>query len=289
MKRALWSVLVASVGLVSVPARPARADLTKDQCVEANTSAQRLRLAGKLGAARAELRLCADPSCPAIVRDDCTLRIDEVGVAQPTIVFDVKDATGGDVADAKVTMDGAVLPGRLDGTARMVDPGEHVFTFEVAGSLPVKRTFVIKEGEKQRRERIVVAVASAASPVAPSSSPGLGTQRIAGIALGGAGIAGVAVGAVFGALAASAWSKQQADCGSSPCSATGHQSALNDHTTLTTDGAVSTAAFIVGGALLAGGTVLFLTAPRRAPSGTGFQVSPGLGPHEATLGLRGTF
>ena len=36
--------------------------------------------------------------------------------------------------------------------------------------------------------------------------------RVAGLAVGGAGVAGVVVGSVFGILTGGAWSKQQADC-----------------------------------------------------------------------------
>jgi hypothetical protein len=53
-------------------------------------------------------------------------------------------------------MDGKPLVGRLDGTAVAVDPGQHAFTFEVSGQPSVTKGFVLKEGEKLRRERVVI-------------------------------------------------------------------------------------------------------------------------------------
>jgi hypothetical protein len=112
-----------------------------------------------------------------MVRDDCARRLDELDKAQPTIVFEVKDASGRDVTDVKVTMDGKALTERLNGRPVPVDVGEHFFTFEVDVQPPVTltRTLVLAEGEKGRRERIVLgrARASAPAPVPPltHSSP----------------------------------------------------------------------------------------------------------------------
>jgi hypothetical protein len=142
---------------VAPPSPPAASgDVTKDQCIDANTKAQSLRRSGKLVATRAQLAICADPHCPAMVRDDCTQRLDDLERIQPTIVFDAKDGAGNDLSDVRVSMDGKPLVGRLDGTAVAVDPGPHAFTFEVSGQPSVTKGFVLKEGEKLRRERVVI-------------------------------------------------------------------------------------------------------------------------------------
>jgi hypothetical protein len=147
----------ASAGAGPPPPPPTTSgDVTKDQCVDANTKAQSLRRSRKLVAARAQLAICADPRCPAMVRDDCTQRVDELEKVQPTIVFDAKDGAGNDLSDVRVSMDGKPFVGKLDGTALAVDPGPHAFTFEVTGQPIVTRGFVLKEGEKLRRERIVI-------------------------------------------------------------------------------------------------------------------------------------
>ena len=99
---------VAATGIVFASG-PALADLTKDQCIDANGKGQELRREGSFAAARLQLRQCATPSCPAMVRDDCTRRLDELESAQPTILFDVKDATGTDLIDVRVSVDGQPL------------------------------------------------------------------------------------------------------------------------------------------------------------------------------------
>jgi hypothetical protein len=43
---------------------------------------------------------------------------------------------------------------RYTGTALVVDPGQHAFTFTVPGQEPVTRSFFIVEGVKDRHERI---------------------------------------------------------------------------------------------------------------------------------------
>lgn len=103
--------------------------------------------------AREQLRTCGDTSCPALIRDDCAKRLDEPERAQPAIVFDAKDGAGRDLSAVHVTVDGRPFAERLDGAALKVDPGEHVFVFTVPDEPPVSQTFVVKEGEKERRER----------------------------------------------------------------------------------------------------------------------------------------
>jgi hypothetical protein len=300
---ALAAVLVAA-GVVS---GPARADVTKSQCIDANTRGQELRRDGKLSAAGEAFRTCSVPSCPALLRDDCTRRLDEIEHAQPTIVFDAKDAGGRDLSAVKVTVDGKPLTERLTGAPLAVDPGEHVFTFEVAGQPPSSQTFVVKEGEKDRRERIVLGGGAAPAPTpsgpaqgpAPASPPassapppdeGMGTRKILGLTAAGLGVVGVGVGAVFGLMTSSQASQQKTDCASAT-SCKSHDAALSDHSSASTDGAISTASFIAGGVLLAVGGVLFFTGGHAAEPGatTALVVAPSVGPGGAGMLLKGEF
>ncbi len=280
--------LVASFGLFS---SVAFADVTADQCIDANAKAQGLARDGKLVASREQLVMCVDTHCPAIVRDDCARRLDELDRLQPTIVFDAKDAAGNDVLAATVKVDGRRLADKLDGSPLAVDPGAHAFTFEVAGQPPVTRTFVLREGEKGRNEHVVVGAGAsgAARPRSFDGVPrpdiarrGMGGQKVGALAIGGVGIAGIAVGSVFGVLASSAWNKSKSECSATSCPPDGHAQAVADHTTTVTFGTVSTVAFIAGGVLAAGGVVLFLTAPR-------VRIEPSLGPASAGVLMRGEF
>jgi hypothetical protein len=299
MRRAGFAAC-AIAALALLPAA-ARAEPTKAQCVDANSKGQALRRESKLAAARAQLEACSDPACPSLVRSDCTARLDELEKAQPTLVLDVKDRSGNDLTDVTVTVDGQPVASKLDGTAMRFEPGQHVFGFEASGFEPLTKTFVLKETEKGRRERIVLKrppkVATEPTPLPaippdqlePSPANGLGTQRWLGIAAAGVGLAGIVTGSIFGLMASSEWNAQQSACGS-PSSCPDHDGAVTHHANMTTDGAISTWTFIGGGALVAGGALLFLTAPRRyaAPS-SALVVSPGAGPRGVGLELTGRF
>ena len=222
-------VAACAVAAFTLAATSAHATPTKEQCIEANSQAQKLRREAKLASARQQLEACSDPSCPAMVRSDCTARLDEVQKAQPTLVLDVKSRGGDDLTDVKVAIDNQPFPVKLDGTAFPLDPGPHVFRFDAVGFEPLTKTFVLKETEKDRRERIVLKKAavlvSTPEATTPGSLPdtpgpveegprGLGAQRWLGIVAAGVGLGGVAVGSVFGLMASSEWSAQQSACAS---------------------------------------------------------------------------
>jgi len=251
-------------------ARPALAvDPTKSQCLSSNGSAQSLRASGKLREARAQLLTCAAKTCPRPVRRDCAEWLTEVDKAMPTIVFDVKDGGGNDLTAVVVELDAVVLVIQLDGTAIPVDPGQHVFRFSSEGLPTIDKTFVIQEGEKDRHEKIVLGAAPAtASPKSDVETPSSSgdTQRTAGLVIGGAGVVGLGIGAVLGIMAQGAWAGSQHQC-------PGACSAL-------TEANVATVGFIAGGALLAGGAVLYLTAPR-----VGVSVAPRIGGADVRLGV----
>jgi hypothetical protein len=286
-----WAVLpMVAAAVLASPL--ARADITKAQCIAANTDGQTARRDGNFTSAREKLRACSDVKCPALVRTDCTKRLDELQSVQPSIVFDAKDGTGTDVVAVKVTMDGLPFAEKLDGTSLELDPGEHVFVFEASGQPPVTQRIVVREGEKGRHEHVVVG--PAAPPPAPVAPPppaptGLGTNRTVGLALAGAGVAGLAVGTVFGLLAGSSWNASQSEC-ASPSNCPNRSQAVTDHDTTVTRATISTVGFIAGGALLAGGAVLFFTGGGFSfqPS-TGVLVAPSVAPHAASLDVVGRF
>ena len=291
-----WLALAFALG-----SRSASAEVTKDQCVDANTRAQSLRREGKFGPARDQLALCMNARCPEVVRDDCTQRFDELEGAQPTLVFDVKDSTGQDVLLVHVSIDGVRISEPLDGRALVVDPGEHAFTFDVPGEPPVTRRFVLKEGEKARRERIVVTTAASRTwpsdavtpkPSAEQAGPSPGTtQRTTGLVLSAAGLVGIGVGAVFGALTIDDSSNARSEC-RSPANCSNHAQAVVDHDRAVTAGTISTAGFLAGSAVFASGIVVWLTSPNRAepPSAlAAIRLSPSVAPSVAGLALTGGF
>ncbi len=286
----------------SAAARPAlAADPTTAECLSATESSLALRHQHKLRDARAKLLICSADSCPADIRNECIRRVAEIKTAIPTIVFEARDAAGNDLGAVKVTMDGEVLAERLDGSALSIDPGARAFTFATAGHPGVHKQFLIREGEKDRRERIVfdrsVAVAATSLPavrptptVTASSTPSVSaqseprpvdTQRKLALAAAGIGIVGLGVGIGFG-LASIFKHRDAVQACPGECA---DQNGVDLWNKARSDGTVSTVAFIVGTVGIVGGVVLWFT---DNPEGSGVaktEVGLGLG----SLQLKGVW
>jgi hypothetical protein len=289
------------------------ADSALSACIAANEASIQLRSDHKLLQARAQALKCAGDACPAVMRDVCKKRVDQVNAAIPKIVFDVKDAAGSDVA-AKVTVDGQPAVS-LQGAAIALDPGEHTFSFQAPGQPPVERSFILREGEQDRHERIVVGVpgpqSSARAAAGPSSSGsahdsspepppptvdqgahGWSGQRTAALVVGGLGVAGIVAGSVFGLMSRSAWSSSQSEC-PSPANCPQYGQAVRDHDSATSSAMISTIAFAAGAVGIAAGAVLWVTSPSAEAAGSAPRVSvrvaPAAGPKSAGVVVGGAF
>jgi hypothetical protein len=91
--------------------------------------------------------------------------------------------------------------------------------------------------------------------------PPSSTQRTIAIAVAGAGLAGLAVGAIAGAMSISSRSNAEQACPEATyqfrCPTT---QGTDDWNSATTAGNISTVGFVIGGAALAGAAVLWFTA-----------------------------
>lgn len=125
-----------------------------DECVDAYDGSQRARRAGRLLDARAQLLSCAQTQCPEAVSKQCTLWLREVTAAMPSVVFAVRDADGNDQSRVRVTEGERVLTERLDGRALELDPGEHLFHFELPSGVQVEKRVLLREGEKNRQVQV---------------------------------------------------------------------------------------------------------------------------------------
>ena len=286
MRRAIAGVVGLSAVLLSPWSRAA--EPTKEECVAANESAQDLRQAGKLHEARKLLTYCVSPSCPPAVRADCAERLKELEAVQPSLAFEVKDGAGTDLSAVRVTMDGQPLAARLDGSARPIDPGLHRFLFESEGFETTEKVLLVREGDKERHEHVVLEyVRTVAAP--PVTSPpvvpaavggdieapnGIGGRRILAFVVGGVGAAALAVGIGTGIAATSKHSTLQGECPHAPICPSSASGDLDSFHTLRT---ASTVTYVIGAAGLAGGGVLFLTAPSRKTSTPTAWVYPWMG------------
>lgn len=265
---------------------------TRNECVDANTQAQDLRRDNHLLKARAALLLCAQESCPGIVRKDCIQRLDEFEAIVPSIAFEVKDASGQDLSDVTVTMDNQPFLNHLDGTPIELDPGDHSFAFSAAGMKPKTLKLVVRQGDRGRREAVTLASTTEAAPpmkralepegppsnVEPTAAPTRKVLAWTAVAVGGAGLV------LGGVTAGLAISKKKTidhadDCQQNHCDPR-ESSLVNQYNQFRT---VSSIGFIAGGVIAATGVVLLLTAPHSPEPRAALWVGVG------SLGLVGKF
>jgi len=229
-------------------------------CIDASDRGQSLRIDKRLRAAKAEFAVCARRACPGEIREKCSAWLDETERAIPGVVFLVKDVAGADVDPVRITVDGLLVSASYDGSALPLDPGEHTFRFDAAGKAPLTKTLRLAQGERDRQEKIVLL---GSAPEAASGEPGAAHSgsgeglRTAALVGGGLGLAGIVAGSILGALAISA--NHRAQCAADNVCIDPQE--RRDAQGLATG---STVGFVAGGALLAGGVVLFLVAPHVA-------------------------
>jgi hypothetical protein len=193
-----------------------------------------------------------------------------------------------------IKLDGAVVGRPALGVAVPVDPGTHNVEASATGKQPWQATVDIPAGPASKSVVIPAlvdapkgseaAAAGAATPGKDSAPSDAGnTQRVIAYTLGGAGIVGIGIGTAFGLSAISKNDESKNEgCQGNQCTA----AAAEIRKDAQAAGNASTIAFIAGGALLAGGVVLFFTAPSASterPAST--SLSLGLG----SLHVRGTF
>jgi hypothetical protein len=195
-----------------------------------------------------------------------------------------------------VTLDGEVVPSTQWDAPAARDPGDH----DIVVSAPSKATrhlnvkLVAQKGvvttmvEPLEDPALPLPESSRASdPLPPLIAPASKTQKWIGVAVGGVGVLGLGAGAVLGVLAMSKLN----DSNNGPCNASDHCSTagLGLRQDAEHFGNASTAAFIAGGVALAGGVVLFLTAPKSGGARVGLEIDPILSPDVLGLRARSSF
>ena len=182
------------------------------------------------------------------------------------------------VAGLVVERDGTPIDAAEFATPMPIDGGPHT----IRASAPGKKawtTQVTITGPKARASvsvPVLLGDAGSAPPVPPVVPPGgerpveppraggkdVGsTQRLLGVVAGGVGIVGIGVGTVFGLKAKSTYNDAVGGCNAEHQCPQGSLDKADDASSQAT---LSTVSFIAGGVLLAGGAVLYLTAPRVA-------------------------
>ncbi len=200
-------------------------------------------------------------------------------------------------ASLKVTLDGK--PVDTFGEAFVVDPGPHTIEWWVQGSAKKDKIVPIdRGGESEVSLDIPAASADGGAHIAQhgetgatatTSTPGRG-QRIAGIALGGAGVIAIGVSSYM-ALSARGTYNDALDtyCGGmkNTCDATGLAETHDARSTANK----ATIVFFAGVALVAGGAALYLLAPDAAPAESqpsAFYITPSFAPDAVGVVLGGS-
>jgi hypothetical protein len=187
-----------------------------------------------------------------------------------------------DAQGIQIRLDGKPLPAGALSSALPVDPGDHAVDVDADG----KPLWHVPVHIDAKPGTMVVRVP------APGAPPFWNGQRIASVAMGGVGVAGIVVGAVFGVRAANLMDESKPHCvdlNPDPCDRQGVT--LRDQADASAW--VSNISIGVGAAAIAGGVVLFLTAPSSRPSKPDtvarIEILPTATPVTQGLIVRGTF
>ncbi|MBW2535933.1 MAG: PEGA domain-containing protein [Deltaproteobacteria bacterium] len=199
--------------------------------------------------------------------------------AEPDVVLTVRkllseiDALTGrltivlNVEDARVHVDGRLLPDRAARITVRVDPGEHTVVAEKEGRATAVQTVVVDAGQQ---ETIAIDLRSPSLQPTSDGRP----QRILAYGMGGIALAGLGVGAVFGGLFLASKAEADDHCDALRCDSDGADAVAEAQDR----GLVANVAFVTSGVLAAGAVVVFLTAPTNdddpAPAAIGLRVEP---------------
>ncbi len=212
----------------------------------------------------------------------------------------------GDIPGLVVTRNGTVVGKAQWGVAIPVDAGAH----QIAATAPDRQKWESTAHVPGDRARVTITVpqlepaATTPIPPPPASTPpplpttspsgdapppgvSLPQRKIIALAVGGVGVVGVGLGTFFGLSASSKLSDSNApgNCSAgNHCTAAGGQ-LRNDAQSAAT---ISTIAFIVGAAAIAGGVVLWFTAPKQEISASA-NARPRVGVTGTTTGKDGFF
>lgn len=271
-RRGLVSFLGGAV-LLGAPGVAWAQEASKAECASAYETSQELRSSGKLRKALESLKTCAQDSCPAFVRSDCSQWLEEVQGEIPTVVLSAKDQHGEDATAVRVILDGELLTEELDGKGTAIDPGPHKLRFELEGVAPIEQAIVIKKGQKDRAIEVSFApkraevpdenpyAGSAETPAPKAETPPAeggkpGPLRPFAYAAGGVGAAGIIGFIALGAMGSSA----QSDLEASGCKPNCAQSDIDSIKTKYLLADVSLGLGIAG--LGAGVALFFLSQPK---------------------------
>jgi hypothetical protein len=199
-----------------------------------------------------------------------------------------------DASDIEVRLDGDIISSAQVGSPVAQDGGGHDLEVSAAGKRTWKKHFELAESGQTLSIDVPALRSRQPPPQEPSpapetpkpASPSSGSPlRWVGIGAGAAGVVALGVGTFAGIKANSTYHDALTACNNGTACAPGSDG-LSLRQSAGTWATLSTATFIAGGALLAGGVVLYLVAPR---GDSGASSTVGLAPMGTGLSLVGSF
>jgi hypothetical protein len=204
----------------------------------------------------------------------------------PTVVLVLPTDAPAETRALRFPDDGSPPVSISVGVPLRLDPGEHVVSTQAGADGPRTDTkFSVRKGEKNKKIELKWSVGDSSSrvvqpgvkrgpidPDLPPIDPPISAWRIGAYSMGAAGIAGLLLGIVSGAVTWAQKGRVSSNCEANPmvgksmavlpqvCNPDGESGA----NTARTWGAVSTPAFVAGGALLGLGIILYVTEPTPA-------------------------
>jgi hypothetical protein len=224
------------------------ADGTEDACIAGAVDGQKLRKAGELRKAREAFVTCSRIECPKEIGERCTTWLAEVEASVPSIVVSVQDSNDRDVLDAEVRIDGEARDVR-SGKAVEVEPGLHRVEAKSASGA-VQQDVVVREGERARLIRLVIALPAPPPPPdkpIPEPQP---SKTFTYLAIGSLVTSAVATGFFIGFAAVGVADRDRFGC-AKVCSASNYSQVKNEFLAADT-------MIVVAGVTLAAGVVFWL-------------------------------
>jgi tetratricopeptide (TPR) repeat protein len=217
---------------------------------------------GRLASAWTVWRELADTAPTPELRTDAAAQAKKLERRLPKYTVKVSAPAAG----LAVTVAGQAIDPSLD-VPVPIDPGTYAVEATAPGRVAWQGELVAAEGKTAEiAVPELAAAASAEPPPKPPRRPGTPGRgrRILGVALTGVGVGGLAAGGVFGMIARSRYDEAKVICRGDidrcePSGVPDAQAKIDDARAAAN---ISTVAFIAGGAMVATGLILYITAPK---------------------------
>ena len=210
-----------------------------------------------------------EPAAYTEARAEAEKRATALGDRIPSIIVKLEGLPDG--VEPRVTIDRVALPPAAALLPIKVNPGRHVVLVSSDATYDASREVDVPERHKVtvpvRLKERPVSERPAAGSSAPTSSGS--SLRTVGLITGGVGIAGLAVGTIFGLQASS--KQDDANCPGNVCRDEASASTLRSANDAAT---ISTIGFVAGGILAAGGVTLWLLGSSSSSKTATVRVSP---------------